>query len=91
MSRRLEDAMVFKIVFQVPYNADQWDPDVASALRVETPGDRHGPHIKIAVDIKDAETGEPCAMIRCKHNSLESVELLADRVRLVLPELLGLS
>ena len=82
--------MVYKIVFQVPYDEDHWDPEVAKALRTETPGDPHGPHIKLAANVRDAETGEPCAMIRCKHHTLPQVEALAAKVRQALPELLGL-
>ena len=82
--------MVFKIVFQVPYDEACWDEQLASNLRRVTPGDPHGPHIKIYVDERDPETGEPCARIRCKHHSLSEVERLAASVRAVLPALLGL-
>lgn len=79
--------MVYKIVFHVPYDPAAWDPDVAAALRRETPGDPHGPHIKIATGVRDAETGEPVAIIRCKHHTLEAVEAYAAEVREALPRL----
>ena len=82
--------MVFKIVFHVPYDEDFWDPDLAARLRRETPGDEHGPHIKIAADVPDAETGERVAIIRCKHHSLSEVEALAKLVRDALPHLVDL-
>lgn len=83
--------MVFKIVFHIPYDEDVWDPDLAADLRRETPGDPHGPHIKIAADVPDAETGERVAIIRCKHHSLGEVEALANLVRNALPDLVDLN
>ena len=82
--------MVFKIVFHVPYDEERWDPDLAARLRQVTPGDPHGPHIKIATGVVDAETGALMATIRCKHHSLAQVEVLAARVRAALPALLDL-
>lgn len=81
--------VVYKLVFQVPYDEESWDPEVADELRTVTPGDPHGPHIKLYPGRKDPETGEPCALIRCKHRSLEEVEAYARRVRETLPRLLG--
>jgi len=81
--------LVFKIVFQVPYDDECWDQDVADELRLVTPGDPHGPHIKVYPNQRDPETGEPCAHIRCKHHSLDAVQGLAARVRERLPALLG--
>ena len=80
---------VYKQVFQVPYDPEFWDEDVAERLRTYTPGDPHGPHIKIYTGIQDAETGELCAQIRCKHHALKDVQMLADRVQRALPHLLG--
>ena len=82
--------MVFKIVFQVPFDEDRWDPEVAADLGLRTPGDPHGPHIKIYTGRRDPETGAPCALIRCKHVSLAEVERFAQRVRDRLPRLLGM-
>ena len=79
--------MVYKIVFHVPYDEEFWDPDEAARLRRETPGDPHGPHIKIAADIPDAETGDRVAIIRCKHHTYAEVEALASLVRDALPRL----
>ena len=79
--------MVYKLVFQVPYDEDWWDPDVAAELRMTTPGDPHGPHVKIYPAKIDQETGAPCAFIRCKHHSLEELERLVARVLARLAEL----
>lgn len=79
--------MVYKLVFQVPYDAGWWDPEVAEELRLTTPGDPHGPHVKIYPGRTDQETGQPCALIRCKHHSLADLERLVSRVLPRLSEL----
>lgn len=81
--------MVFKIVFQVPYDIDRWDPEVADELRMVTPGDPHGPHIKLSPPVSDSETGESCVQIRCKHASLEEVERLVSIVLEAIPRLIN--
>jgi hypothetical protein len=75
---------VYKLVFQVPYDEDSWDTEVADELRLVTPGDHHGPHVKIYPGRVDKETGEPCAFIRCKHHSLAGLQAMVARV---LPQL----
>ena len=79
--------MVYKLVFQVPYDEEWWDPELAAELRMSTPGDPHGPHVKLYPGQTDRETGEPCAFIRCKHHSLAELERLVARVLPRLEEL----
>lgn len=66
--------MVFKVVFQIPFDQSKWDGTWAKDLRTETPGDPHGPHIKIYANQKDVETGAKVAFIRCKHTDLENLK-----------------
>lgn len=80
--------MIFKAVFQIPYYEGTWDPIWANELRVETPGNPHGPYIKIYANEKDSETGEKVIFIRCKETSLEGLKKYADRVFEKLPEIL---
>lgn len=49
--------MVFKVVFQIPFDQIKWDETWANELRIETPGDPHGPQIKIYANEKDAGDG----------------------------------
>ena len=81
--------MVYKIVFQIPYDEDSWDDDWASDLKVEMPGNPHGPHIKISPNQKDHESGERCTFIRCKHDNLTELKRFVDKVFLKLPEMIN--
>lgn len=80
--------MVFKVVFQIPFDQSKWDETWAKDLRTETPGDPHGPHIKIYANQKDAETGERVIFIRCKHTDLENLKQYVDKVMQKIPEVL---
>ncbi len=72
--------MVYKIVFQIPYDEDNWDDGWANDLKVEVPGNPHGPHIKIYPNQKDQESGERCTFIRCKHENIKDLKRFAKKV-----------
>lgn len=80
--------MIFKAVFQIPCNENTWDEQWARELRTETPGDPHGPHIKIYANQKDVETGEKVIFIRCKHTNFEDLEKYIDKVMGKIKEIL---
>ena len=80
--------MILKVVFQLPYDESTWDPTWANELRVETPGNPHGPHIKIYANEKDSETGEKVIFVRCKQTSLEGLKKYVDAVFEKFPEIL---
>lgn len=80
--------MIFKVVFQIPFDQSKWDETWAKELRTEIPGDPHGPHIKMYANQKDVETGERVIFIRCKHTNLDDLKGYVDRVMAKLPEIL---
>jgi len=69
---------VYKAVIQVPSD-NVWVDDLMT-LRWQANSNPHGPHIKVYPGIKDAETGEECVQIRCKHQSIEELNQLLERV-----------
>jgi len=81
--------MVLKVVFQIPFDQSKWGGTWAKDLRTETPGDPHGPHIKIYGNQKDAETGERMTFIRCKHKDLEILKQYVNKVMKKIPEVLS--
>ncbi len=80
--------MVIKVVFQIPFDENKWDEAWTKELRTESPGDPHGPHIKIYANQKDVETGEKVIFIRCKHTDLENLKQYVDKVMKKIPEVL---
>jgi len=80
--------MVFKVVFQIPFDEGKWDEEWAREMRVEMPGNPNGPHIKIYANEKDAETGENVTFIRCKHTNLEDLKKYVNKIMERLPEVL---
>jgi len=79
--------IMFKVVFQIPYDEDTWDEDWSQTLRVETPGDPHGPHIEIYPNQIDHETGQKVVFIRCKHNNLKDLKRFVAKVLKSLEEI----
>ena len=79
--------MVYKLVFQVPYDEGCWDPGVAAELRMTTPGDPDRPHVQLYPGQTDREIGAPCALICCKDHSVAELERLVARVLTSLGEL----
>jgi len=69
---------MYKAVLQVPTEAV--DDEALLALRWQETEDPHGPHIKVYRDKVDAETGESCVFIRCKHRSIDQLNTLIAQV-----------
>ena len=69
---------MYKAVLQVPTEAVE--DEALLDLRWQETSDPHGPHIKVYRDKVDAETGESCVFIRCKHRSVEQLNELISRV-----------
>ena len=70
---------IYKAVFQLPADS-MWRAYLAEDLWWQEGDDPHGPHIKIYPDKHDAETGEPCVHVRCKHRSLDELLGLMEKV-----------
>lgn len=75
-----------KTVFQIPYSDDA-EVVAAGLVWHENASNGHGPHIKVYANRKDAETGEPIIIIRCKHRSWGELRELSERVTDALEEL----
>ena len=80
--------MIFKVVFQIPYDESTSDPVWANELRAETPSNPHCPHIKIYADERDSETGGKVIVMRWKKTRLEGLKKYVDTVFENLPDIL---
>ena len=63
---------VYKTAIQVPITEGA---DLEPLLEWSEGPDRHGPHIRCILT-KDAETGEPCLIVRCKHRTRQELSSL---------------